>query len=207
MAVRPLPAFKDFKLQGAEVAADKTPWGWTAEFKLPWKNFPDFKPKAGEVIGIECELCSSDGGPRVDRTFVYSSPAAVGSPSAFGRVQAGGQDRAGGPEASWPGVAASGLTKSANYAWLYGTVCISPTIEKSVAKLEGKILDEAGKVRKTTAGSRKTLDGGFVLWTGSWELFDLPAGVYTLELTALDKEGKVVTSRTEKVLHGVKNPK
>ena len=65
-----------------------------------------------------------------------------------------------------------------------------------MAKVEGKIIDEAGKVRKTTAGSRKTLDGGFVLWTGSWELFDLPAGVYTVEMTALDKEGKVVTSRT-----------
>ena len=36
----------------------------------------------GDVIGIDCELCSSDGGPRVDRTFVYSGPAAVGSPSA-----------------------------------------------------------------------------------------------------------------------------
>jgi hypothetical protein len=33
-------------------------------------------------------------------------------------------------------------------------------------------------------------------------LFDVPPGVYTLELTALDKEGKVVTSRTEKLLHG-----
>ena len=62
ITVRDLPAFKDFKLQGAEVAAEKTPWGWTAEFKLPWANFPDFKPKAGEIIGIECELCSSDGG-------------------------------------------------------------------------------------------------------------------------------------------------
>jgi hypothetical protein len=84
--VRDLPAFKDFKPQGAEVAAVKTPWGYTAEFKLPWANFPAFTAKAGEIIGIECELCSSDGGPRVDRTFVYSGPAAVGSPSAFGRV-------------------------------------------------------------------------------------------------------------------------
>jgi hypothetical protein len=47
--VRDLPAFKDFKLQGAEVAAVKTPWGYTAEFKLPWANFPDFTPKAGEI--------------------------------------------------------------------------------------------------------------------------------------------------------------
>lgn len=94
------------------------------------------------------------------------------------------------------------LTKSANYGWLYGSVCISPTIEKAVAKIEGKVIDGAPKVRKTSAGSRKTLDGGFVMWSGSWELFDLPPGAYTLELTATDKEGKVVTTRTEKLLHG-----
>ena len=94
------------------------------------------------------------------------------------------------------------LTRSTNYAWLYGTVCVSPTIEGSVAKLEGKLVDADGKVRKTSTGSKKTQDGGFSLWTGSWELFDLPPGVYTLELVATDKAGAVITSRTEKVLHG-----
>ena len=59
------------------------------------------------------------------------------------------------------------LTKSANYAWLYGTVCVSPSIDKSVAKLEGKIIDRNGIARKTIAGTRKTLEGsGFVLWEG-----------------------------------------
>src|SRR5579864_1066150 len=202
LAVRDLPAFKGFKLQGAEVAAEKTSWGWTAEFKLPWANFPDFKARAGEIIGIDCELCSSDGGPRVDRTFVYSGPAAVGSPSAFGRVQL--VDKID-DEALKPlgrALLPLALTKSANYEWMFGTVCNSPTIEKSVAKIEGRIVDAVGKVRKTTTGTRKAPDGGFVLWTGSWELFDLPSGVYTLELTALDKAGKVVTSRTEALLHG-----
>jgi hypothetical protein len=201
--VRDLPAFKDFKLQGAEVAAVKTPWGYTAEFKLPWKNFPDFSPKVGEVVGIDCELCSSDGGPRVDRTFVYSGPAAVGSPAACGRVRLVDKIE---PQALKPlgrVLLPLSLSKSANYPWLYGTVCLSPTIEGSVAKLEGKVVDSEGKVRKTTLGSRKTLEGsGFTLWTGGWELFDLPAGVYTVELTALDKEGKSITSRTEKLLHG-----
>lgn len=200
--VRDLPAFKDFKLKGAEVAADKTPWGWTAEFKLPWSNFPDFMPKAGEIIGIECELCSSDGGLRADRTFVYSGPAAVGSPSAFGRVQLVDNTEQEALKPLGRALLPLALTKSANYAWLYGTVCLSPTIEGSVAKLEGKLVDADGKVRKTTTGSRKTLDGGFALWTGSWELFDVPPGVYTLELTALDKEGRVVTSRSERLLHG-----
>jgi hypothetical protein len=202
IGVRDLPAFKGLKLQGAEVAAEKTPWGWTAVFKLPWSNFPDFAPKAGEIIGLECELCSSDGGPRADRTFVYSGPAAVGSPSAFGRVQLVDKTE---PDALKPlgrALLPLAVTKSANYDWLYGTVCISPTIEGSVAKLEGKLLDADGKVRKNSTGTKKGLDGGFTLWTGSWELFDLPPGVYALELLATDKAGNLITSRSEKVLHG-----
>ncbi len=205
ITVRDLPAFKDFKLQGAEVAAEKTPWGWTAEFKLPWKNFPELKARAGEVIGIECELCSSDGALRVDRTFVYAGPAAVGSPSAFGRVQLVDKIE---PEALKPlgrALLPLALTKSANFDWLYATVCVSPTIEKAVAKVEGKVMDAEGKGRKMRPGTRIVVDGGFVLWTCGWELYDLPAGVYTAEVTALDRDGRVVTTRTEKVLHG--NPK
>ncbi|HTU90583.1 MAG TPA: sugar-binding protein [Gemmataceae bacterium] len=199
--VRPLPAFKDFKLQGAEVAGEKTRWGYTAEFKLPWANFPEFKVKAGEIIGIDCELCSSDGGQRVDRTFVYSGPAAVGSPSAFGRVKLVNKIEADDVKSMGRALLPLSLTRSTNYPWLYGTVCVSPTIARSVAKLEGKLVDASGKVRKTSTGGKKALDG-FLLWTGSWELFDLPPGVYTLELTATDKTGTVITSRTAKLLHG-----
>ena len=79
---------------------------------------------------------------------------------------------------------------------------MSPTIAGSVAKLEGKLLDAGGKVRKTSVGSTKALDGGFLLWTGSWEMFDLPPDTNTLELVATDKAGGVITARAEKVLHG-----
>jgi hypothetical protein len=200
--VRDLPAFKDFRLQGAEVAAEKTPWGWTAEFKLPWANFPDFKARAGEIIGIDCELCSSDGGLRVDRTFVYSGPADVGSPSAFGRVQLVEKIEPDSLKSLGRVLLPVAITKSGNYDWMYGTACVSTTIEASIAKIEGKLLDAGGKVRKSSAGVRKTVDGGLVLWTGSWELFDLPPAVYTLELTATDKTGAVIISRMEKLLHG-----
>lgn len=209
--VRDLPVFKDFKLQGAEVAGAKTPWGYTAEFKLPWGNFvlPDanitsFHPKAGEVIGIDCELCSSDGGPRVDRTFVYSGPAAVGSPSAFGRVKL--VDRVDQEDLKPFGRALLplSLTKSTNYPWIYGTACISPTIEQAVAKIEGRVVHANGKVVATTEGSRQTLEGsGFVLWSGSWELFAVPPGTYSLELTAFDKTGKAITGRKVQLVHGM----
>lgn len=207
MGIRDLPTFKDFNLRGAEVAGAKTPWGYTAEFKLPWVNFPNFVPKSGEIIGLECELCSGDGGPRVDRTFVYSSPAAVGSPSAFGRVQLVDKLDMHALQSFGRVLLPLSLTKSANYAWLYGTVCVSPSIDAAVAKLEGKIVDRDGKVRKTSLGTRKKLVGAeFPMWSGNWELFDLPADAYTLELTALDKDGKLITSRREPLLHGVPRP-
>jgi hypothetical protein len=203
LQVRDLPAFRDFKLKGAEVAGRKAPWGYTAEFKLPWANFPEFKPAAGEVIGIDCELCSSDGGPRVDRTFVYSSPRDVDTPAAFGRVRLVDRVEADQLKPLGRALLPLSVTKSANYDHLYATVGISPSIEKAVARLEGKVIDGDGKVRKTTPGTRRTLDGsGFVLWQGAWELFDLPAGAYTVEVTALDRAGRAITAHATRVLHG-----
>jgi hypothetical protein len=204
MQVRDLPAFKDFKLQGAEVAAARTSWGYTAVLKLPWKNFPNFTPKVGEIIGIECELCSSDGGPRVDRTFVYASPAAVGSPAAFGRVLLVDRIdlRTTQPDARARALLPISLTRSANYAWLYGTACVSPTLESVVVKMHCDLLDSNGKSKGFRLGMKKTLDGGFVLWTASWELFELPPGVYTVEMTGIDRGNQVIVTRKVKILHG-----
>jgi hypothetical protein len=41
---------------GVEVGAQRTERGLEVEFKLPWANFPAFKPRAGEVIGLDAEL-------------------------------------------------------------------------------------------------------------------------------------------------------
>ncbi|MFN3653216.1 MAG: sugar-binding protein [Armatimonadota bacterium] len=86
--IRPgIPAFADVTTEGMEAAAAKTPAGYTLELRLPWSKIPGFKPAAGREIGIDCELCSSDGGPRVDRCWVYSGVAAVRTPAAFGRMR------------------------------------------------------------------------------------------------------------------------
>jgi hypothetical protein len=136
---------------------------------------------------------------RSSKIFVTLSP--ICSPSAFGRVQLVDKIDASALKPFGRALLPLSLTRSTNYAWLYGTVCVSPTIAKSIAKLEGKLVDADGKVRKNSTGSKKA-QKGFALWTGSWEMFDLPPGVYTLELTATDKTGMVITSRREKVLHG-----
>src|SRR5262249_18744469 len=157
---------KNFNLRGAEIAGERRTWGYTAEFKLPWANFPGFTAKTGEVIGIDCELCSSDGGPRVDRTFVYSSPAAVASPSALGRVRLVDKLDTEALKACGRSLLPLSLTKAANYAWLYATVAPSPSIHGMMSKLEGRIIDRDGKTRKTTRASPQLLDGtDFLLWT------------------------------------------
>jgi Carbohydrate family 9 binding domain-like len=202
-AARDMPHQKGFELKGAEVAAEKTPWGYTVEFKLPWALFPKFMPKAGEMIGLECELCSSDGGPRSDRSFVYSSPASVGTPSAFGRVKLVEKLEPADLKPFGRAVLPLSVTKSANYDWCYATAGVSSTLVPRMDRLEGRIVDAAGKARKTTPGSRKTVEGiGLVLWSGAFELFDLPPGSYRLELTAYGKDNVVLTTRSVLLLHG-----
>ncbi len=72
---------------GVEVAARRTARGMEVELKLPWANFPDFKPKPDQVIALDAELCYSDGGPRIFRTFAYGSPLSVQQPASLGKIQ------------------------------------------------------------------------------------------------------------------------
>jgi hypothetical protein len=205
LQVRDIPAFRGFKLQGAEVAATKSDAGYVVEFKLPWKNFPDFRPKAGEVIGIDCELCSSDGGPRADRTFVYSGPSSVGTPATFGRVRLVEKIDPAELQPCSRALLPASLNVSANYGTLYGTACVSPTLGKLVRSVEGKIVGPDGKTRKTTAGNRAEASG-FDLWRGAWEFFDLPPGPYTVELLAKDAAGRVIVARRVPVALGTNTP-
>jgi len=82
-----LPGLAELTAEGITAASAKTPQGYSLEFRVPWSKFPGFKPTAGREIGIDVELCYSDGAQRVDRHWVYSSAAAVASPSAFARVR------------------------------------------------------------------------------------------------------------------------
>jgi hypothetical protein len=80
-------ATSDVKLEGVQIAAKSHDWGYECEFALPWKNFPDFKPKMGSLLALDCELCYGDGGARTDRTFSYGSPLSVQQPASLGLVE------------------------------------------------------------------------------------------------------------------------
>lgn len=82
------PGFLDaIRKIGVEVGARRTATGMEVEFKLPWANFPDFKPQRNAVIALDAELCYSDGGPRIFRSFAYGSPLSVQQPANQARIQ------------------------------------------------------------------------------------------------------------------------
>jgi hypothetical protein len=82
------PGYLDaIKKIGVEVAAKRTRVGMDVEFKLPWANFPDFKPALNTVIGLDAEACYSDGAMRVFRSFAYGGPLSVQQPANLAKIQ------------------------------------------------------------------------------------------------------------------------
>lgn len=199
--VRDLPAFRGLTLKGVDLAARRTPDGYTLQFKLPWANFPGVTPKPGLPIGIDIEMGSADGGHRVHRTFGYSSPTSVGTPSTLGRVLL--VDRID-PAALKPysrALLPFDAQTPGNYGRVYGVACLSPTISGIVTKVDARLLDAAGAERKRAEGAAvSTVAGHWTLWRGEWETYDLPPGTYTLVLTGRDAQNNVIVERTRHVL-------
>ena len=198
--LRQLDVFKDLKLKGVEMAAAKTKTGYTLEFKLPWSNFPGFTPKAGTPLGVDVELCSSDGAKRVHRTFTYSSPQSVQTPAAFGRVllvdKLDPEDVMAYNKALMP----MDVQVPGNYAWLHVYGCISPTLAKNVKMLTARLFDADEKARKSVqTGEIKWVAEHFPMVRIDMEIFDVPPGTYTLLVTGYNGEGKAITGRRLKV--------
>lgn len=80
-------ATSETPIEGVELAATRTADHYDLEFKIPWKNFPEFKPVPGALMALDAELCHGDGGTRTDRTFAYGSPLSVQQPASLGTVQ------------------------------------------------------------------------------------------------------------------------
>ncbi len=199
--VRDMPAFKGLVLQGVELAAVKTDNGYTMEFKLPWANFPNMKPKVDMPLGIDIEMGSADGARRVHRTFAYSSPTSVGTPSTHGRVMLVDKVDTANVKAFSRALMPFDAQVPGNYGRIYGVACISPTIADVVTKVDALLKDSTGKTRKKIENAGiSTVGDAMRIWRGEWETFDLPNGTYTLSLTARDAEGHIIVERSLPVL-------
>jgi hypothetical protein len=180
---------------GIQVAARKTEFGAETEFKLPWANFPNFKPAVGEVIALDAELCYSDGGPRVDRIFAYGSPLSVQQPAAQGQVQLVEKLR----PAHWKQCGAVMMPLRCDTPWnqptkamVTGRLCLPPDHGDQIGKVVFRVSDLEGNLLGDYEGKTQALHeaGGFRLVEAQWPSDVAVPGLHTLIGIVLDKDGK-----------------
>ena len=147
---------------GVEVAARQTADGAEVEFKIPWANFPDFKPQAGAVIALDAELCYSDGGGRVNRTFAYGSPLSVQQPASQAKVQLVEKL----DPTHWKQCGAVMMPVRCDTAWtqktpalVTGLMALPPNQAEAVGKVVFRILDTGGRTLGDFEGKAETFGG------------------------------------------------
>jgi hypothetical protein len=184
--------------EGVEVGARKTAYGAEVEFKLPWKNFPEFRPAVNEVIALDAELCYSDGGPRVDRNFAYGSPLCVQQPAAQGMVQLVEKLL---PE-HWRQVGAVLTPMRCDVAWgqktkatSTGQIALPPDHADQIGNIVFRLTDLAGKSLGEYPAQRRMLHeaGRFYLAEANWPIDAAPPGQHTVAAVVYDKSGKELT--------------
>jgi hypothetical protein len=181
--------------KGVEVAARKTRSGAEVEFKLPWANFPGFQPKRGEVIGLDAELCYSDGGSRVFRTFAYGSPLSVDQPASLARVELveklePGHWKACGPvlapircDTAWSQKGAAQVT---------ALMALPPGSAERIGKVLFRLTGLDGSTIREVPGEIQVFEseGDFRRAVARWPLDAAAPGSYHLTGILLDPEGK-----------------
>lgn len=180
--------------KGVEVGARVTKYGTEVEFKLPWENFPDFKVMANEVIGVDAELCYSDGESRVYRSFAYGSPLSVQQPASQAKIQLVDNVN----RETFKQCAAVMMPIRCDTAWgqdtnalVTGYMVLPPNHLEEVAKVVFRILDTEGRRIADVVGQTEVIneEGKFVRAKGQWATDIAPPGGYLLLGIAYDKEG------------------
>ncbi len=180
---------------GVEVAARRTAYGMEVEFKLPWKNFPEFKAKLDAVIALDAELCYADGGPRVFRSFVFGSPLSVQQPANLGKIQLVEKLE---PQ-HWMATGPVMFPIRCDTPWgqptkphVTGMMALPPNFSDNISKVAFLILDLDGNKLGEFDGKIETFEaeGNFRRATAQWPSDLAIPGAHQLLGIVYDKSGK-----------------
>jgi len=180
---------------GVQVAARKTEFGAETEFKLPWANFPNFKPARGEVIALDAELCYSDGKERVDRIFAYGSPLCVQQPAGQGQVQLVEKLEPG----HWKQCGAVMMPVRCDTPWnqttkalVTGKMMVPPDHADQIGKIVFRLSDLEGKTLGDYEGKIEPIQasGRFAIAAAQWPTDAAPPGLHTLIGIVYGQDGK-----------------
>jgi hypothetical protein len=184
---------------GVEVAARKTAKGAEVEFKLPWANFSEFKPREGEVIALDAELCYSDGERRVYRSFVFGSPLSVSQPASLAQVQLvdkleTGHWKACGP-VMMPLRVDTPWNQPATKAHVFGSIALPPHQADQVGRVVFRLTSLDGRNLGEYEAQREVLDadGHFFRANANWPSDAAPPGGHHVHAVVFDKQGQELT--------------
>jgi hypothetical protein len=181
--------------KGVQVAARRTANGAEVEFKLPWENFPDFKPALNEVIALDAELCYSDGKERIDRMFAYGSPLCVQQPAAQGMIQLVEKLE----PAHWKQCGAVLIPIRCDTAWgqkskslATGQIALPPDHADQIGKVVFRVSDLMGQQLGEYPAERRTINeaGKFYLAEATWPADTAIPGEHTVIAIVTGKDGK-----------------
>ncbi len=180
---------------GVEVASRRTANGMEVEFKMPWKNFPQFKAKLDAVIALDAELCYADGGPRVFRSFVFGSPLSVQQPANLGKIQLVEKLE---PQ-HWMATGPVMFPIRCDTAWgqpakphVTGLMALPPNFSDDIGKVAFRILDLEGKKLGEFDGTIETFEAGgnFRRASAQWPNDLAIPGAHQVVGVVYDKSGK-----------------
>jgi len=184
---------------GVEVAARKTVHGLSVEFKLPWINFPNFQPQAGQIIGIDAELSFSDGTTRSDRSFVFGSPLSVLQPANLARVRL--VDRF--QSDDWTSSGAVMMPIRIDTPWgqteepqVFAKVAMPVNYADQISRIDFQLTDLSGKPLGTYTAAEEDVfqpDGGFLRRIAKWPAKSVSPGRYHVTALVYDREGRLLT--------------
>ncbi|MDP6443874.1 MAG: hypothetical protein QGG36_17850 [Pirellulaceae bacterium] len=181
---------------GVEVGARETDYGMEVEFKLPWKNFANFKVKAGEVIAVDAELCYADGGPRVDRYFAYGSPLSVQQPASLAKVALVDTLR----DEHWAQCGPVMMPVRCDTAWsqrvkahAHAQISLPPNHREQVRRVVFQLTDLQGKKLGEYEASERVINkaGGFAVASAHWPVDTAPPGGHHVTAIVYGRDGEL----------------
>lgn len=181
--------------KGVQVAARQTGYGSEVEFKLPWSNFPNFNVEERAVIALDAELCYSDGGPRLYRTFAYGSPLSVQQPASQAKIELVDHieprhwRRCGAVMA--PLRCDTPWTQETN-ALVTGLMALPPNQRDQIGKVVFRVLDTAGQTIQDFPAEIETLneEGRFWRARAQWPTDVAVPGAHLLLGLIYDTDGQ-----------------
>ncbi len=188
---------------GVQVASRRTAAGMEVEFKLPWANFPGFKPKAGEVIALDAELCYGDGDSnparwRVARSFAYGSPLSVQQPASLGLVQLVEKLES----EHWAQCGPVMLPIRCDTAWtqpgkpqVTAFMAVPPGLAASIGKIVFRVSNLTGSAHTDYPAQLETFEkeGDFRRAVAHWPVEAAPPGAHQVMGIVYDMAGKELT--------------